>query len=403
MSSGGSFQSKDKDLTYIARALQSTQTGVLKKTGTDTWALDANLYSIGTVGTPGDGTFLVGNGSSWVGESGATALTSLGATTTGSNLLTLADPSAVTFPRINADNSVSALSAAAFCTAIGANASVAPLIVTHVSGTGTDDVAAWIAAGYQFVFVALFGGGGGGGRGSAGLSPLVVSPGAGGGGGNVIIAGPFLLSNLSSSVSWIVGASVAGTPRGDGSFNPGATVGIAGNATSWGDFITDIPTAGTNTSGTPTASPTGVNVGLSSASSSGGAASTASLSTEFLAPTGGGGGGIGVGWSSGATSKRFGVMSTLAGGAGGYPGSNGGSRVNSTTGLNNSGYPDWPPIGGQGGSGGGGVGQTLDGGTGGNGGYPGGGGGGGGKTGGEFKYSGAGGVGARGLISLLLL
>lgn len=56
----------------------------------------------------------------------ATARTSLGATTLGGNLFTISDPGAVTFPRFNADNTVSALNAADFRTAIGAG-----------SGTGT--------------------------------------------------------------------------------------------------------------------------------------------------------------------------------------------------------------------------------------------------------------------------
>jgi hypothetical protein len=48
------------------------------------------------------------------------ARTSLGATTLGSNVFTITNPSAVTFPRFNADNTVSALDAANFRTAIGA-------------------------------------------------------------------------------------------------------------------------------------------------------------------------------------------------------------------------------------------------------------------------------------------
>ena len=55
------------------------------------------------------------------------ARTNLGATTLGANLFTVTNPSAVTFPRFNADNSVSSLSASDFRTAIGA-------------GTGTGDV-----------------------------------------------------------------------------------------------------------------------------------------------------------------------------------------------------------------------------------------------------------------------
>jgi hypothetical protein len=48
------------------------------------------------------------------------ARTSLGATTLGSNVFTITNPSAITFPRFNADNTVSALDAASFRTAIGA-------------------------------------------------------------------------------------------------------------------------------------------------------------------------------------------------------------------------------------------------------------------------------------------
>jgi len=50
----------------------------------------------------------------------STGRTSLGATTLGSNLFTITDPGAITFPRFNADNTVSALSASSFRTAIGA-------------------------------------------------------------------------------------------------------------------------------------------------------------------------------------------------------------------------------------------------------------------------------------------
>lgn len=50
----------------------------------------------------------------------STARTNLGATTLGGNLFTVTNPSAVTFPRFNADNTVSALGASDFRTAIGA-------------------------------------------------------------------------------------------------------------------------------------------------------------------------------------------------------------------------------------------------------------------------------------------
>jgi len=60
---------------------------------------------------------------------------SVGATTIGGNLFTLTNPSAVTFPRFNENNTVSALSAEDFRTAIGVSSGGGT--VTSVSGTGT--------------------------------------------------------------------------------------------------------------------------------------------------------------------------------------------------------------------------------------------------------------------------
>jgi hypothetical protein len=54
------------------------------------------------------------------GLNAGTGRTSLGGTTVGQNLFTLANPSAITFPRFNADNTVSALNDSDFRTAIGA-------------------------------------------------------------------------------------------------------------------------------------------------------------------------------------------------------------------------------------------------------------------------------------------
>ena len=62
---------------------------------------------------------------------GATVLTTIGATTVGSSMFTLTNPSAITFPRFNADNTVSALDAATFRTAIGGGS------VTSVGSAGT--------------------------------------------------------------------------------------------------------------------------------------------------------------------------------------------------------------------------------------------------------------------------
>jgi hypothetical protein len=62
--------------------------------------------------------------------------TSLGATTVGANLFTLTNPTAITFPRFNADNTVSALTAATFRSAIGAG--TVTTVGFNLGTTGTD-------------------------------------------------------------------------------------------------------------------------------------------------------------------------------------------------------------------------------------------------------------------------
>jgi hypothetical protein len=80
------------------------------------------------------GTLPIANGGTGA-TTAAAARTGLGATTLGANIFTVANPSAVTFPRFNADNTVSSLSAADFRTAIGAGTGGGS--VTSVGGTGT--------------------------------------------------------------------------------------------------------------------------------------------------------------------------------------------------------------------------------------------------------------------------
>ncbi len=70
----------------------------------------------------------------------ATGRTSLGATTVGGNLFTLANPSAVRFLRVNLDNTVDALDAAAFRTAIGAGTSSTVGTVTNFSFTNSTGI-----------------------------------------------------------------------------------------------------------------------------------------------------------------------------------------------------------------------------------------------------------------------
>lgn len=93
--------------------------------------ITANLLGTATNVT---GTVAVANGGTGA-TTAAGARTNLGATTTGSNLFTLTDPSSIRFIRVNADNTVSALSADDFRTAIGAGSGGGS--VSSVSGTGT--------------------------------------------------------------------------------------------------------------------------------------------------------------------------------------------------------------------------------------------------------------------------
>jgi hypothetical protein len=133
----------------------SGTSGLLKKTAANTWSLDTNTYL--TSYTETDPIFVASPAygitntdiTEWdtaytdrlkwdggsTGLTASTGRTSLGATTLGSNLFTITNPSAITFPRFNADNTVSSLSAADFRTAIGAGTGNGT--VTSVGGTGT--------------------------------------------------------------------------------------------------------------------------------------------------------------------------------------------------------------------------------------------------------------------------
>lgn len=101
-------------------------------------AADIPTLNQNTTGTSANvtGTVAVANGGTGA-TTAATARTNLGATTVGGNMFTLTNPSAITFPRFNADNTVSALDAATFRTAIGAGTSSTTGTVTSVATSGT--------------------------------------------------------------------------------------------------------------------------------------------------------------------------------------------------------------------------------------------------------------------------
>ena len=99
--------------------------------------LDEKLYfknSAGTVKLLAANITDIANGGTGA-TTAAAARTGLGATTLGANIFVIANPGAITFPRFNADNTVSSLSAADFRTAIGAGTGGGS--VSSVSGTGT--------------------------------------------------------------------------------------------------------------------------------------------------------------------------------------------------------------------------------------------------------------------------
>jgi hypothetical protein len=85
--------------------------------------LDSDLTAIAALATTSFGRSLLTQADA------AATRTTVGATTVGGNIFTLTNPSAITFVRINADNTVDALSASAFRTAIGAG-----------TGSGTGDL-----------------------------------------------------------------------------------------------------------------------------------------------------------------------------------------------------------------------------------------------------------------------
>lgn len=98
-------------ITALTTAMTGAGSGVLKKTGADTYSVTSS-------------------------------------TTVGENFLTLSNPGAITFPRIDAANTVTALAAAAFVTAIGAEPALGnPGTTGWVLSSTTAGVRSWVANG----------------------------------------------------------------------------------------------------------------------------------------------------------------------------------------------------------------------------------------------------------------
>ncbi len=140
--SGSAFQWSTNPLGTVTSVAMTTPTGLTVSgspiTTSGTLALTFTAgYSIPTTASQTNWDTAFSERLQWDGGStnlvASTGRTSLGATTIGSNMFTLSNPSAITFPRFNADNTISALSASDFRTAIGAGTGNGT--VTDVAGT----------------------------------------------------------------------------------------------------------------------------------------------------------------------------------------------------------------------------------------------------------------------------
>ena len=238
------------------------------------------------------GTLAVANGGTGA-TTAANARTNLGATTVGSNFFTLTNPSAITFTRINADNTVSALDAATFRTAIGAGTgngtvtsvsftggivSVATATTTPaltVAGTSGgipyfSSASTWASSGALAANALVVGGG-------AGAAPSTITTGTG-----VVTA---LGVNTGSSGAFVVNGGALGTPSsgtvtnltGTASININGTVGATTPTT--GAFTT----LSANDAVTFSATTQNLALGTSQTSgtwTAGGAAQTGSLTLD---------------------------------------------------------------------------------------------------------------------------
>lgn len=120
-----------KGLVYGVVPIYTDSTVIDKRFGTANYQpLDSDLTTIAGLTATTDN-FLVSVSSAWASRTPTQVKTTLGFTTVGNNVVTSTNPSAITFLRANADNSVDWLSASSFRTSIGAGTGSGDALVAN--------------------------------------------------------------------------------------------------------------------------------------------------------------------------------------------------------------------------------------------------------------------------------
>lgn len=269
--------------------------------GSDVQAYDADLGTISALANT-DSNFIVGNGSAWVAESGATARTSLG-------LGSLATLSTINNDNWSGTDLAVANGGTGASTATAAKANLEMYAGSQLfTGSGTFTA----PTGVTTVYLTMVGGGGGGG----GSASAGNNGGSGGGGSEAIINYPYTVTPTSEYAVAVGAAGTAGAANGNGgaggnsSFDStitatGGGAGLfQGSAGAGGGVALDAVT-------TTAGGSTGIRGGNGASYSSG----TGGAGGASIYGTGGAGGAAATGYGSGGGGATAGGAG-VAGGAG---------------------------------------------------------------------------------------
>lgn len=234
---GSSTQAWDADLDAVA-ALSGT--GIAKRTGAGTWTTitdnSTNWDSAYTDRLKWDG------GST--GLTASTGRTSLGATTVGSNLFTLTNPSATTFLKVNPDNSITTENASTHLASLGATTVgenilelTNPSAIRFIRINANNTVSALSDSDFRTAI--------GAGTGSGTVTTVSVAS-ANGFAGTV--------ANASSTPAITLSTTITGLLSGNGTAISAASVGYGDTTNPYGSKTTNYVLAGP--AGGPSAAPT---------------------------------------------------------------------------------------------------------------------------------------------------